>query len=192
MALSEVQISNRAMQILGARFITSFTQNLKEARQCNVAYPIARDEELRRRHWNFAKRRVSLPKLTSTPPFDHDYEYSLPSDFGSIHPDFEQKMINAGKLWEVADGKLLTGHDSPVEFVYTAVGIDSSGFDSLFSKALAARIARDTASTLTDSNVKMQLADQHYRDAVAEASRANAFDKTSQTFPDDTWVTARR
>lgn len=192
MAVSAVDICNMAMQLLGANFITSLTQDTKEARQCNVAYPRCRDAELRKHPWNFAKTRVILAYEVDTPAFDFDYKYLLPPEYGAIHPDFERYMNReVGESYSVEAGYLLTNFAGPLNFTYTKLETDTTKFDPVFVSALAASIAFTTADAITESNTKKQIAAADYREKIMDARKANAFERPSEALPDSTWVTAR-
>jgi len=56
---------------------------------------------------------------------------------------------------------------------------------------LVARIARDLAEKITQSNAKIQAAQTLYTEARSEARRINASERPPQQAPEDPWITAR-
>lgn len=71
--LTSIDICNRALQIIGAARITSFTDGSKEAAETFAVYDKLRQAELRRNAWRFAIKRVALRALDDdsmfiTPP----------------------------------------------------------------------------------------------------------------------------
>ena len=80
MAISDVAIANLALQKLGSGHITSLSQDDPSARAVNACYEQIRDMELRKHPWNFARKRTTLAPDATTPSFDFDYAFPLPSD----------------------------------------------------------------------------------------------------------------
>ena len=184
---SVVDICNRALQKLGADRITSLTENSVNARECNAAYEILRDAELRAHPWNFAVKRASLAADPTTPDV-YSYQYQLPSDFLRLLSHEEQTNSTDYKI----EGRyILTNEGAPYKIRYIGIVTDPNQFDALFSEALSARIAAELCEKITQSNTKIQQAKIDYRDALREARKINAFEQVSQEPPEDTWISAR-
>lgn len=71
--LTELDIANKALQLLRRNRIYNFTDHTAEAQESAFLYPLARDAELRAHFWRFATRRVMLYPIGSstylwTPP----------------------------------------------------------------------------------------------------------------------------
>lgn len=64
--LTNIDIANRALQRLGAKRITAFTDTSKNAAEIAFCYDKLRVAELRRSTWRFASRRANLRVLTAT------------------------------------------------------------------------------------------------------------------------------
>ena len=95
---SNVEIANRALQMLGAERITSLTEDSVNARAVNAAFEPVKLAELRKHTWSFAVTRAQLAASATAPLFTKTTSYPLPSDFiRLLAPDPEVK----GKLiWE--------------------------------------------------------------------------------------------
>jgi hypothetical protein len=65
MFTKQEDIANRALQHLGANLITLFSDNSKNAVQCQFIYDKVRRAELRANPWNFSRRRAVLRQLTN-------------------------------------------------------------------------------------------------------------------------------
>jgi len=66
--MSEVNICNEALNIIGARStIASMTEGSPLAIQCNLRYATVRDQLLRLAHWSFAKKYDTASLLKSAP-----------------------------------------------------------------------------------------------------------------------------
>lgn len=188
---SEVDLCNLALQRLGAKSITSLTDDSTNARECNRAYAHARDSELRSHPWSFARKRAELAASSTAPAFEYANAFPLPSDFLRL-------MSNNGRLGmtnqddlQIEGGNVLTNDSAPLPITYIAQITDPEAFDQLFADLLVARLARDLAEKITQSNTKIQAAQTLYKEARAEARRINAFERPPQLAPTDPWITAR-
>ena len=183
---SPVAICNRALQKLGAKRIVSLDDvGVVNASRCKAAYPMIRDQELRKRAWNFAIKRVLLPADTGVPPFDFLHAYTLPSDCLRFLPK------NTVTDWQPEGRQILTNDGAPLQLRYIARIEDSTVFDDNFVEALAAKMAYELCEEITQSNSKQANAKQDYKDAIFEAAKLNAFEKFPEEPPEDPWVTAR-
>jgi len=78
---SEVEICNRALQKLGASPILALSDDTVEARECNRAYAILRDSELRSHPWSFTRTRAIVAASATAPAFEWATSYPVPVDF---------------------------------------------------------------------------------------------------------------
>lgn len=182
---SAVQICNLALQKLGAARINSLTEDGRNARECNAAYELMRDAELRAHPWNFARARAQLAEDSTAPDFGFDHQYTLPSDFLRLHPDSEVDD------WQIEGRKILTDDDAPLEIIYIKRVTDTAQFDALFVVALANRLAMQLCEKITQSNTKKAEALRDYVLSIREARRVNAIENVATDPPDDPWITAR-
>ena len=74
-------IVNKSLRMIGATRITSLTDGSTNANAANDIYTEVRDELLRSHPWNFATKRAKLAQSATTPTFEFDYAYPLPSDW---------------------------------------------------------------------------------------------------------------
>lgn len=187
MAVSDVAICNLALQKLGASRITSLTEDSRNARSCNACYEFIRDAEMRRYPWNFSKTRTTLAPDATEPDFDYGYAFTLPSDCLRLLPPSRNALD-----WQVEGGKILTNDGDTLEIIYLKRVTDPTLFDAAFVECFAAKLAWHICEEITQSNQKKADILSEYKMLVAEARRANAFERTSDEPPEDDWLAARR
>lgn len=185
-----VQICNRALQRLGAKRITSLTQDTPNARSCNFAYAPVRDAELRAHSWSSAVKRAQLAEDSSTPLFGKKARFALPSDFIRLLPlDPEQNENTID--YQIENGFIYTNYSAPlnIRYIYRITNVDT--MDSLLQEAIAMKLAMELCEEITQSNTKFDLVSTHYKQAIREARRINAIERVAQQPPEDKWVTVR-
>lgn len=187
---SEVEICNRALQKLGARRISSLTEDNDTARACNTAYEPCRDDELRAHPWSFAITRESLAADSDEPAFGRANAFALPSKCLRLLPPYPED--NEWNLdWLVEGSKIYTDDDAPLEIRYIQQVTDPNLFDSSFRECLAARLAMELCEPITQSNTKWRRTERDYIRALRQARRVNAIEGPSSEPPEDPWITAR-
>lgn len=196
---SQAEICNRALTKLGASRITAITDNNKSARTMAALWDTVRRAELRKRNWNFAIKRDSLPALSAAPAWGFGVAYQLPSDFLRlvqlsdiyIVPGLTDYREGDDSAYAIEGQTLLTDFSAPVKIRYIRDITDTGAFDSLFVEVMASKLAYEGCYEITQSNQGRDAAAQDYKSAVVEAARANAIEKPPQGFPDDSWVFGR-
>lgn len=185
---SKVEICNLALKRCGGETIISFTDNTESARLANLYYDHCRKELLREYRWGFAKKRVALAKLNSTPIKDYSYEFQLPSDC--------IRMLNINDRvedWEIEGQKLLT-NSSTVNALYIA-DIQTTGmFDIGFTEALSAKLAIRFAWALQQEQGLQQMLIQEYQNIILPISKTiNAYENSRKKNPlrVSNWINSR-
>jgi hypothetical protein len=189
MPVSNVTIANRALQKLGAKRISSLTQDHPNARSMNAAFERVRDGELRRYDWSFAIARASIAADASGPTWGDWNRYTLPNDFLRLLRDDES---GANVDWKIEGLYILTADDAPLEIRYIARIEDPAYYDPLFIEAFAGRLALECAKEITDSTGDKESIKEDYKADIAEARRLGAIEKGAQEFPEDEWHAAMR
>lgn len=187
---SEVGICSRALQKLGARRISSLTEDSSNARACNAAYEVLRDAELRAHPWSFATDRASLAADSSSPDFGRSNAFQLPSDCLRLLPPYPEDNLNSHD-WQIEGRKIYTDESAPLRIRYIKKVSDPNEMDPLFRELLATRIALELCEEVTQSNTKKDALKDDYRNGLNEARRANAIERVAQQPPEDEWITKR-
>jgi len=203
---SDVDIVNLALTTLGVQRIISLGDNVREAREMNAVYLLERDAELMAHNWKFALKRASLPALADAPLWGFNFQYALPPDFSRLLVGVDQAtetLPGTAKIlvyrtrsvpdYALEDGKILTDIGAPLQIIYQRTGnsLDTARFHPQFVIALACRLAARCCEALTQNAQKRQLAQIEYKQAIAEAVRADAIQKPPEYIPDDTWILVR-
>lgn len=192
MAVSNVSIANRALQLLGSsRRLESLTQDHPNARSLNLAYDSTRQALLRRYEWGFAIRRASIAADGDQTEWGEHNRYSLPNDFLRLSRDDE---LGFSKDWKIEDTFIITDDDSPLEIRYIVDVTDPNSFDSLFREAFENRLAYVTCKEITGSTDLHRELNANFKEIIAEAKLVQAIEKPAQALDDedDTWLRARR
>lgn len=201
MSSSDIQIANRALQKLGSTTqLVAFSDPNTAGRAMNVAYASVRDAELRRRRWKFSIQRANLAAL-STVPLNGIYQsqFQLPANC--------LRVLEVGDYWPGADTSdyrnrsvaeftiegqvILTNIAAPLSLRYIAQITNPGMFDAAFCEAFSARLAWETCEQITQSSDKRKLAMQEYKQAILEATQANALETAPEFKADDSWMMAR-
>lgn len=188
MAVSDVNIANRALQKLGAKRISALNQDHPNARSMNAAYERVRNAELRRYNWSFAIKRASIAADSDDALWGDWFRYSLPNDYIRLILDDE---TGVAVDWKIEGLFILSRDEAPLEIRYIAKITDPNYFDELFIEAFACKLAVETAKEISDSNADKESLKDDYKTAIAEAKRQGAIEKGAQEFPEDTWILAR-
>ena len=84
-ANSDIDIASRALVLIGAEPITSFTAQSTEATVANAIYEDMVRTTLCSSRWRFATNQAELNLLTATPTGRYDRAHQLPADLLMLH-----------------------------------------------------------------------------------------------------------
>lgn len=199
MAVSQIQICNRALYKLGAARITSLGDDVKASRALADVYDSVLDGELAKYRWAFAMKRAILPALVPAPAFGFQRQFQLPSDYirldmvGDYYctSDLTDYRTSPSALYVIEGGKILTNLPAPLHVRYVSRVTDSTQYVSPFVELMASRLAAELAEDLTQSSQKKQLAQADYMAALKDARRLGAIETESEKLPDSEWVVGR-
>lgn len=194
-AISSVTIANRALQRLGATFITSLTQNHPNAASISTAYDMTRRRMLRLYAWSFAKQRASIPALTTQTIYGALNQFPLPADFIRLLRYKGPAGTNARHDWEIENVPdvgpcIITSDGAPLQFMYIYDAQTESQFDALFAEAFACQLAYECCEEITGSNSKRQLLLQDLKSIIKDARYANAIERDADVELTDDWMLA--
>jgi len=187
---TEVSICSNALRRLGDDPITSLTDDTERARLCNAFYTDARDAVLRSHPWNFAITRATLAKLSDTPAYGFNYQYSLPTTPYCLrvlemeYSDYIFKVENVA-----THGRVLLTDEGTAKILYVARITDTNLFDSMFIDVLTAKLSVDLAYPVTNSLKVQEQMQKLYQLKLSEARSIDGQegfidDLVSDTFTD--------
>ena len=185
---SVVGICNNALIKLGQDTIISLTEDSKAARTCNQLYEDTRDAVFRAHPWNSLIKRVELAQLSTSPAYEFEYEYQLPTD--CLRVLSTDKVEYETELFKI-EGRKLLSDDTAVSILYVAKITDPNEYDTLLREAIAARLAAELAIIMTDSNSLVQTMWTLYQDKLREARSVDGQEGTPDRIEADTYLNAR-
>lgn len=185
MASSDIDIVNRALGLLGAKFITSLTEDTKEANFSNTLYADSRNAVFRAHPWNCLTKRVSLSLLSTTPAYDFDFEFQLPADFLRIVTPEDPTLI-----YKIEGNKLLTYEDT-FKTTYIAKITTVAQYDALLIDTLAARLAHDLAMPLVQNLKTLEAMRSLYLQKLQEARSVDAMEGTPEGLEAEFYIESR-
>ena len=154
MAFSKLSLINDALTHLGANRIVSLTDGSTESAVMNQIYDGAVDAVMRAFPWNCLINRTQLAASTTSPSFQFDYAYPLPTDPYCIRV-LQMEETQSQDQWKVEGRNLLTDA-SVCKIRYIGRPADVGDIDGLLAATISARLAADASYTLVQSNAMMQ------------------------------------
>ena len=148
MAITKVNIANRALIKIGADRISSFNEDAEEARIVNEVYDSIRDECLMEHIWSFAQKRAMLAQISTTISWDDDgmeYVYQKPSDFLKLN------YVNSETAVVKVEEQGILCNEEGLGIIYTASVDNPSAYTPLFVSALICRLAAEMCFSISNA-----------------------------------------
>ena len=208
---TEVSICNQAISWLAGNRIISLNDETTEARLCKDNYAHLRDVVLEERDWSFARARIQFARLAEDPLYGFSAAFAIPNDVisvlqatrgpeagdasaGSTGPGFSRENLRNGKeqriIWQVEGNTIVCDESNLVGRVTKRI-VDPSKFSPGFVQALAARIAREIALPLTQSQTMEDKMKAKYTESIAEAGTSDGIQGTSNKIRSDALTRVR-
>lgn len=208
MALSDVDIANRALTLLGEPPITSLTGSNKAQVLCSQNYESARDEVISSHPWAAAVKRAALVQYADPTNYTmYSYVYAYPSDclrmiriIPEVDTDTYDRYVmylrthldEVNDIEEDAYGFVIEGNDiytnAPNAIaVYIRQVTDPNDFAPYLVEAISANLARKIAYSLTQSSALLKAAKESYFTAYALAMRHDSMQRTHRPNPPTQW-----
>lgn len=187
---SAVDISNAALNTLGATNITSLTEDSKAGRLINQRYELVRDAVFRSHNWNSLIKRSDLAQNAVSPTFGYTYQYTLPTDClrvlefsnGTLMYPQDNMTSNSGGPVYVIEGRELLSDEGTVLIKYIARIEDPNQYDTLLIDTLAARLAMEICYAITGSNAMISTTKALYDEKIKEARFVDATEGAAAKF----------
>ena len=144
---SEVAICSNGLLLIGARPISSFTDDGDPALLCSNLWSTVRDAVLRSHPWNCAMKRKALAADAVAPDYDWAYRFQLPGDFLRA---WVVGKDDSSPAWQIEDGYIVM--DEPICYLrYIQQLADVTKYDSLLTLAMTSGMAAVLAYPITKS-----------------------------------------
>ncbi len=187
---SAVDISNSALNTLGASNITSLTEDSKAGRLINQRYSDVRDAVFRSHNWNSLIRRANLARNSVAPAFGYLHQYPLPTDClrvlefsnGTLTYPKDNMTDNSGGPVYVVEGRELLTDEETVFIKYISRVEDPNEYDTLLVDTIAARLAMEICYAITGSNSMISTTKALYDEKIKEARFVDATEGAAAKF----------
>ena len=176
MADSKFDICNKALVLVGANTISSFTQNTTESKVANQLYESTLENLLTRCRWRFASKQAQLSKNSSNPDARYESSYALPNDAFIIHTvTVADDIIKYDRYGQ----NLFTNTTSSDTVIadYTFQPSESI-FPPYFKQTLVFELASLFAGAIARND---QLSELYHKRSIAQLAIAKATDGQAQT-----------
>jgi hypothetical protein len=174
MAVSDVNICNSALNMIGASNILDLTEDSKTGRICNQRYEFVRDAVMRAHPWNCLIQRTSLAPDATSPVFEFSYQFTLPTD------PYCLRLLSLEQLDTIhrVEGRKILTDESTINILYIGRVNDPQQWDTLLVETIAARMAADIAYAIVGSNNLVQDMYNLYSNKLSEARFVDATEGT--------------
>ena len=194
MPTSNTDLANRALRLLKGNRITALTDGTKNANVMNDIFTSEREALLRNHNWNFASKLTTLSRSSTTPSFDFDYGYVLPSDWirtvavhdndagaGAIH--YKEAELNG-------EGVILASVETLyMRYVYAVTDPNRMPADFHAALVLALAVAAPGIGNISAAR-ESELVTRAQR-ALMRARGADAQGSESERRPVGSWASSR-
>lgn len=160
---SDVSICNKALLLLGAEAISSFSDGTPGAQACNTIYTEVKFSTMGMYPWSFTIAKTQLARDTVTPQNEWTHQYLLPNDMLLGVPRAVRTTSAAGgqlfKQWEIAQsssgGAVLMTDAEEIHIDYQKA-VSEGGMPTYFVQLLAYQMAWHLAEVITDKTQKSE------------------------------------
>ena len=181
MATTKVDICARALIMVGASPISSFSDGSTEALVASNVYEDIVEASLCRSRWRFATTQKQISLLTSTPTGRYDYAYQMPTDPAVLQINTITVNDNIIPYERYQNYIYVNGYGSSNELIMDYIyRVDESYFPAHFKLALEYQLASVFAGSVARDNdmIKsfVELADRQFLTAkhIDSVERTNA------------------
>tara|TARA_R110001606_G_scaffold364672_1_gene519224 strand:- start:1199 stop:1828 length:630 start_codon:yes stop_codon:yes gene_type:complete len=160
---TEVKICNKALLLLGAESITSFTDGSTAGNACGLIYPDVKATTLGMYAWSFTIAKKELNRDVETPNSEWTYQFTMPNDMLTGVPRAVRASSTAGSplitTWEM--GTTLGGYSALLTnqttiFIDYQRSVEEGNMPSYFTQLLTYQLAWHLAEVMTDQTAKSE------------------------------------
>ena len=160
---TEVRICNKALLLLGAESINSFTDGSTAGNACSLIYPDVKATTLGMYAWSFTIGKKELNRDVETPNSEWAYQFTMPNDMLTGVPRAVRASSSAGSptitTWEI--GTTLGGYTALLTnqttiFIDYQRSVEEGNMPSYFTQLLTYQLAWHLAEVMTDQTAKSE------------------------------------
>ncbi len=190
----ETDLVNFGLRRIGASIITSLADGSPSANAANDVYTEIRDDLLRSHNWNFATKRLKLAQSSTTPIFEFDYGYPLPSDWirtVSVHDNDAGHGTILYRMEQINGQNSIVTSSDEVWLRYVFRITDPNLMTADFRMALSYLIAGLLAIPLASSNTLSDRFQKKADSTIARARSSDALGSFPELRPRGSWASSR-
>jgi hypothetical protein len=189
-ANSSLDISSRALVLVGAEPITSFTSNTTESLVANNMYEDVVRSSLSVARWRFATQQAILSQIGTDPTGRFDAAHQLPTDLLVLHA----VTVNDNLLNYTVYGDKVFSNSSDTDVIIADYTFRQSetNFPSYFTLAVEYALAAIFASSIVRSASLTQLMNAKAEELMAKARNLDAQQQTTRKLSTSRFITDRR
>ena len=189
-ANSAIDIVSRALVLIGAEPITSFTENTTEALVANNMYEDAVRTSLSTARWRFATQQATLAQLASDPTGRFNAAHQLPADLLVLHAiTVNDNLLNYTVYGDKVFSDQSTQDSLVADFTFRA---KENTFPSYFSLAVEYALASILATSIARDDGLMVRIEQKAQQLLAKARNLDSQQQTSRRLSTRRFITDRR
>ena len=176
MADSKFDICNKAMVLVGANTISSFTQNTTESKVASQLYEATLENLITRCRWRFASKQSQLSKNTTNPDARYESSYALPNDALVIHTvTVADDVIKYDRYGQNLFTDTTSSDIVIADYTFQP---SESDFPPYFKQTLVFELASLFAGAVARND---QLSELYHKRAIAQLAIAKGLDAQAQT-----------
>lgn len=189
-ATTDIDVCSRALILIGADPITSFTDNNNESLVASNMYEDIARSALVNTRWRFATNQFVLNRLSDAPTGRYDAAYQLPSDWLMTHV----VTVNDSPIdYQTYGNKLYcdatSNQELVLDYTYRASEID---WPSYFTVAVEYELASMFAASLARDSQLAQLMQQQATAKMIQARNLDAQQQTTRKLTTNRFIVNRR
>jgi len=163
---TDIDISSNALQLIGSKSITSFTEPGAGARVASALYETTLIALLTDTYWRFAMKKQSLNLLSQTPANDFQFAHQIPTDSLKIY------KVDPNCFYKIYEDKIFSNQNTLIaDYIFRP---DTTLLPSYFVLAFTYKLASDFALAVTDNEKKNALFEGKFQAAISRAFGADA------------------
>tara|TARA_R100000773_G_scaffold44220_2_gene44583 strand:+ start:269 stop:853 length:585 start_codon:yes stop_codon:yes gene_type:complete len=189
-ANSDIDIAARALILIGADPITSFTETSTEALVASNIYEDVVQSALCASRWRFATNQAELNRLTDVPTGRFDFAYQLPSDMLMLHA----LTVNDNLIEYNIYGDKAFSNTSETDTVIAdyAFRVGEEKFPSYFTISVEFSLATTFAVAIARDEQLAALMESKARVAMQQAKTLDSQQQTTRKLVTSRFISERR
>ena len=189
-ANSDIDIAARALILIGADPITSFTETSTEALVASNIYEDVVQAALCASRWRFAANQAELNRLSDVPTGRYDFAYQLPSDMIMLHAlTVNDNIIEYNIYGDLAYANTSTADKVIADYSFR---VGEEKFPSYFTLGVEYSLATSFAVSIARDEQLASLMENKARLAMQQAKTLDSQQQTTRKLVTSRFISERR